>query len=230
MMRRKLFGPFLILVAGSIHAGGGVLEINVACRSAGCFPGDASGAPIQITEPGSYILTSDLSVNVNTTAILIQTDDVTLDLNGFTISGPVSCTDDRPTNCNQSGIGIGIDAGGQTNVTIRNGVVRGMGSAGVVANGRGARITDLTVSENAGDGLLLSGSGALARGVSATLNGASGIVSGGAATVMDSHAISNAEFGMTGLVCSNSAMTANEFGSNCVAILPNLCDDPADCD
>lgn len=229
-MRHKCTFLLLALLAGTVHAGNGVLEINVACRSAGCFPGDASGAPIQITKPGSYILTSNLSVNVNTTAILIQVDDVTLDLNGFTISGPVSCTDDRPTNCNQSGIGIGVDAGSQTNVTIRNGVVRGMGSAGVATNGRGARITDLTVSENAGDGLLLSGSGALAQGVSATLNGASGIVSGGAATVMDSHAIANAEFGMTGVNCSNSVMTANEFGSNCVAILPNRCDDPADCD
>lgn len=229
-MRLHLRGLLLVLLAGSTHAGDGVLEINTACRSSGCFAGDDPGSPIEITQPGSYMLTSNLSVNVNTTAISIETDDVTLDLNGFTISGPVVCTDDRPTTCNQSGIGNGIDARDRSNVTIRNGVVRGMGSHGVIANGRGARIRDLTITENAEDGLLLSGLGALAQGISVTLNGRDGIASGGAATVMDSHAIANARYGMTGLSCSNSLMTANELGSNCSAILPNYCDDSTDCD
>lgn len=228
-MRIESMSILLALAAGSCFAEDGLLEINVACRSAGCFPGDAAGAPIEITQPGSYILTSNLSVNVNTSAILIQADNVTLDLNGFTVSGPVSCSDDRPTTCNQSGFGTGINAGSQKNVTIRNGVVNGMGSIGVVANGMGARITDLTVSENADNGLLLSGLGALALRISATLNGGSGIESGGAATVIDSHAIANAEFGMTGLICSNSVMTANEFGSDCEPILPNFCDESTDC-
>jgi len=230
-MRLNFFGLLLVLAAGSVHAGDGVLEINVACRTAGCFTGDAPGAPIQITEPGSYILTSNLSVNVNTTAILIQTDDVTLDLNGFTISGPVVCSRGDPTTCSTSGLGIGIDAADQRNITVRNGVVRGMGSDGVIVNGRGARVSNLTVTENAENGLAISGSGTLAKGISAILNGSSGILGGFfAATVTDSYATLNGELGMVSVFCSNSLMEQNELGSNCTAILPNVCDDPADCD
>lgn len=223
-MRRKFFGSLLILVAGSIHAGDGVLEINVACRSAGCFPGDASGAPIQITEPGSYILTSNLSVNVNTTAILIQTDDVTLDLNGFTISGPVSCSG-FPATCTQSGFGIGIDGQGHENITIRNGTVRGMGNRGIVIGS--GRVVDVTVMENSETGLSLGSSTSQGTRIRAVQNGFDGIAGG---HINASNSIGNQGNGIIAATCSNSRMTQNGAGSSCAAILPNSCDDPFDCD
>jgi len=101
-MRYKCTSLLLGLLAGALHAGDGVLEINAACQSAGCFSGDDPGPPVQITQPGSYILTSNLSVNVNTTAILIESDNVTLNLNGFMLSGPVFCSG-YPATCTQSG-------------------------------------------------------------------------------------------------------------------------------
>ena len=108
MMRSNFFGLLLILLASSIHAGDGVLEINTACRSSGCFAGDDPGGVIEITQPGSYRLTSNLEVNQHTTAIRIPGDDVNLDLNGFAIRGPVSCAGLPVSSCSSTGIGNGV--------------------------------------------------------------------------------------------------------------------------
>ena len=51
-----------------------------------------STAPITISVPGSYYLTASLTVPAGFHAITINASDVTLDLNGFTISGPAGLT------------------------------------------------------------------------------------------------------------------------------------------
>ena len=67
-------------------------------------------APMTISQPGSYYLANDV-----TGEITIDANDVTLDLNGFTV---------RSSGSN----GIGISSGNpRTNVTIRNGSVAGNG-------------------------------------------------------------------------------------------------------
>jgi hypothetical protein len=72
--------------AGAID---GVLEINQACVAGGCFPGDAPGLPVEITSPGSYRLTGNVASTGTSTALLdVNSDDVTIDLNGFTLRGP----------------------------------------------------------------------------------------------------------------------------------------------
>ena len=62
----------------------GVLEINQAVVDA------ASGFPFTISAPGNYVLTSDLMVPVNTDALVLDTSQVVIDLNGFSIVGPFS--------------------------------------------------------------------------------------------------------------------------------------------
>ena len=53
----------------------------------------AGGFPYLITQPGSYKLSGNLTVNANTdSAIRISADNVTLDLNGFTINGNSNAT------------------------------------------------------------------------------------------------------------------------------------------
>jgi hypothetical protein len=81
-----------------------------------------SSAPFTITQPGSYYLTTNLTVSGGN-AITIATNDVTLDLNGFTISS---------TTNPASGIGI-LLSGSLRNITIQNGFIRG----GVTNNGSG---------------------------------------------------------------------------------------------
>ena len=81
-------------------------------------------------------------VSVNNDAIQITANNVTLDLNGFTISGPVTCTTGPPFKCSATGTGIGIKdpTRSRRNITMRNGTVRGMGNAGIVLPGVGMLI------------------------------------------------------------------------------------------
>jgi hypothetical protein len=82
-----------------------------------------SSAPFTISQPGSYYLTTNLTVNSGD-AIIIATSGVTLDLNGFTISSTVS---------NAAGTGILLNSGSLRNITIANGFVQG----GVTNDGTG---------------------------------------------------------------------------------------------
>ena len=113
------------------QAADGVIEINQAIVEAN------DGFPYVISEPGSYVLTGNLTVpDENTTAILVQADHVTVDLNGFAIIGPVQCAaEDGSVSCSPDGTGIGVDAFESDSVgtVVRNGTVRGMGFTGVTA-------------------------------------------------------------------------------------------------
>src|SRR5689334_9768577 len=84
----------LAVLACNLYAVDGVVLFNQASALAGnVTPGDAPGFPVTISVPGSYRLTgnialTDLSANV----IEITADNVTIDLNGFSLIGPVVCT------------------------------------------------------------------------------------------------------------------------------------------
>ena len=132
----------------------GVTEFNPLCATSGCFAGDSPGFPVTITESGSYRLTGNLDVSAlstpeNRTAIEISEDFVTLDLNGFTIQGPVTCSGTPVTSCTPgSGTGVGVSASGTgREVLIKNGHIRGMGLAGVSCT-QGCRVQDIVASEN----------------------------------------------------------------------------------
>jgi hypothetical protein len=69
----------------------------------------AGGFPYKITHPGSYKLSGNLVVPADVDGIDILTDNVTIDLNGFTISGPDTCTGSGstvglPTNLDSQGL------------------------------------------------------------------------------------------------------------------------------
>lgn len=73
--------------------------------------------PIVITAPGSYRLATNLTVSSpSMTAIFVKADDVTIDLDGFTIQGP---------QVGAVGNGSGVNTDVRNNVVVRNGVVRG---------------------------------------------------------------------------------------------------------
>ena len=81
-----------------------------------------SSAPFTISQPGSYYLTTNLTVSSGN-AITIATNGVTLDLNGFTIASTANPA---------SGTAVLI-SGGLQDITIQNGHIRG----GVTNNGSG---------------------------------------------------------------------------------------------
>ena len=85
-----------------------------------------SSAPFTISEPGSYYLTTNLTVSGGD-AITIATNNVTLDLNGFTIAS---------TAASATGYGIFINSSlisSLRDLTILNGFIQG----GVTVNGNG---------------------------------------------------------------------------------------------
>jgi hypothetical protein len=69
----------------------GAVEINQARAVAGgVTPGDSPGFPVTITEPGHYILTGNLTVSVNASAIVMEADNIDLDLRGFFVTTSTS--------------------------------------------------------------------------------------------------------------------------------------------
>lgn len=85
-------------------------EIDAKLERRTPLPAGASS----INAPGSYYLTGSFTVGSGN-GIVINVDDVTLDLNGFTIAS---------TAASPSGAGVNI-AGLRSNVTVRNGHIRG---------------------------------------------------------------------------------------------------------
>jgi hypothetical protein len=166
-MQRRSVVLGLVVVGGlawppSVTADDGVLEIDQSCVAAGCFPGDTAGFPVQITAPGSYLLTSNLVVPDNsTTGVAISGDDVVLDLGGFEVSGPVVCPATAGAfECTGGGVGAGIRAEGPNavGIVVRNGSVRGfggipeLGAGCIVVLGRGV-IEDVVVRSCEGNGI-----------------------------------------------------------------------------
>jgi parallel beta-helix repeat protein len=144
-----------------------------------------SSLPITISTPGSYYLTTNLTFS-GLPGFLIQCDDVTIDLNGFTVTG------DRVS----SGVSCPVAPGGRKNVHILNGSFRNCfngidcaaiadgrlenvlvfsNSANGMSLGRGWTISHCTVSSNNFDGIHL-GSNCRVVDCVTELNNGSGII------------------------------------------------------
>lgn len=162
LSRRLLWASAVFTLVQGLPAAASVTVIDQkAALSGKVTPADSPGFPVTISQPGSYRLTGNLEVpDAAATAIQITADDVTLDLNGFSISGPNTCTP-NPTRCTYSGGGIGVMAVGPpgvaspSNVRVMNGVVRGMGSHGIRMMGEGTVVEKVHSVSNGGPGIVV---------------------------------------------------------------------------
>ena len=217
-------------LAGSARAVDGVIEINQASVKA------AGGFPFVISNTGSYRLTSNLDVTdasarpmgmapENTTAIKVSADDVSVDLNGFTIKGPTVCSG-SPINCSPKGTGMGIDFSGYSGGNVTNGTVRGMGFDGVVFAGLVEKVraisngghgiqavtaTNCAGEQNLGDGIVAE----VVTGSRARLNGSDGIA---ASKVANSEAVQNR---LSGFIATNVSGCVAD-GNLAVGIVANV--------
>jgi hypothetical protein len=137
---------------GLAQAGEGQIEI-----------GPTTSFPIIINQPGSYLLTADLTVPASANGIEIQADNVTLDLGGHSITGP--------------GAIYGVFASQVSGIAVRNGVVSHFqaglylaktggaafqvegiraASCGIGIYALDAVITNCTANNNTGTGVQLS--------------------------------------------------------------------------
>lgn len=239
---RSPAAPLLILGAvalgpRSAPAVDGVVEISQTRAAAGgVSPGDAPGFPVTLSEPGSYVLTSNLDVRsfpgaADLTAVDITADDVTLDLNGFRIVGPASCTGAPGAISCTPGAGVGIRSVGR-NTSVTRGSVSGFAGGGATL-GPEARVRDLRAADNGTVGISAGQLSVVEQAV-ALGNGGAGIALGPDGAVLGSNASFNDDAGLTlgaGTGFSSSVLNQNGAGSAIggVALGSNVCDGTATC-
>lgn len=190
----------------------------------------ASQIPLTISNPGSYYLAEQISISANNThGITIDSDRVTIDLNGFAFIGPGK-------SAGSSGEGIRV-TGSRTSLAVRNGTVaqwrgsgvnltgasnsqafelrvEGNGGAGV-ATGVGGLIIRCAASDNGGSGIV-PGDGTTVQSCVGSANDLDGFTSGFGVAIFDSTARSNARFGFalgaSSLVRGSNATTNGSHG------------------
>jgi hypothetical protein len=180
-MKTLLSLTILAALACPMYAVDGVVLINQSSALAGnVTPGDTPGFPVTISVSGSYRLSGNLTVpDANTDAIDIDVDNVTIDLNGFSIIGPTVCSGGPPVaSCSPNGTGLGISSlnGG---ISVSNGTIRGMG-AGIAINSYNNRIVNVATLGNSDTGIFVRG---IVSSCTASNNGGIGILTFGSKIV-----------------------------------------------
>jgi parallel beta-helix repeat protein len=146
-------------------------------------PGDANSL-YKITQPGSYYLTGNITGVAGKHGIEIAASGVSLDLNGFDLVGVAGMG---------AFDGVSVGLAGRTNLTIRNGSVRGWGRDGINCADLltlGGCVEDIAASGNAARGIA-TGSLSSVTGCTAVNNGGHGIESGGTSTLRGCTAYDN---------------------------------------
>jgi parallel beta-helix repeat protein len=203
--------------------------------SAANTPGDADSQFV-ISQPGSYYLTGNIIGVAGKNCIKVTANNVTLDLNGFTLSGVANSLD-------------GVHAYPSSRVMVRNGMVSYFTGRGVYI-GAGGAVTDVTVDHCGGVGILTTQSCSVqncqaiannSNGVSVMAysqvagclcdgNAGDGIVTVGAASVTRCVSAQNNQSGIraddgstvNGCACSNNATDGVSASDTCT-VTENTC-------
>jgi hypothetical protein len=136
-----------------------------------------SSIPYTITQPGSYYLTGNLTATASDTGITVAASHVTIDLNGFTLSG--GTLGDH-----------GIFAYSINRFTVRNGTVSDWLGSGIEYYGQEGHFEDLVTVGNGAFGLYLL-STSIVKNVVATHNTYGVAVGGNGSTISDVVAVNN---------------------------------------
>src|SRR4051794_17038646 len=121
-----------------------------------------SALPFTISTPGSYYLTGNLTATADGSAITVSADNVTIDLNGFTLAG------------GGTGSRRGINVSAQKGLCVRNGTLSGWTTGPLVAlSAVGCLYENLRVINNVSNQGMSVGNGTTMRACVATGNGGS---------------------------------------------------------
>jgi hypothetical protein len=164
--------------------------------------GSAFGV-VEITNSGSYYLGANLAGQSQKDGIRISAADVTLDLNGFSVTG----------NGGDNGIAV---FGSANNVTIRNGTVRGWGIRGIWASQvSGTRVEKVVASGNYRFGAIYLGPRANVLECRADDNASVGILVGSDSTIVNSSANGTTNSPGTGISTGDGCtLTASSASGN----------------
>lgn len=174
--------------------------------------------PFRISRSGAYAVTGDLTGVPGRAGVTIAADNVTLDLNGFSLGGV-------------TGSLAGIDLeGARRNVVVRNGTVRDWGGKGLALSGAVNSVVEhVRASGNGGAGIHLGELGRVESCLAAD-NGGFGVEVGSGTTVSACIASANAGGGIKagdGSVIRDCTVAGNEshgiqVASGCL-VQGNLC-------
>jgi len=187
--------------------------------SAATTPGDADSV-FRIIQPGSYYLTGNLAVPAARSGIEIAAGDVTIDLNGFRISGvagslagvvaSVAVESVRVRNGSVSALGLdGVDLGNASFSRVEAITVHDCGGDGIRVASR-SLVTDCAVSDSAGRGIVAGTDSTVARS-SAHSCGGGGFVVGSNCIVTDCTSTDNVG---AGFVTNAYCLVASCLASN----------------
>jgi Right handed beta helix region len=127
------------LVAMPANAVDGEILISQAkVNAGGLTPGDTAGFPATLSRPGRYKLSSNLVVPALANGIEVTANDVTIDLNGFTI---------RSNPPGQAASGV-FALAGEGGLRVINGTITGFSGSGIVKSPGRAVIEDMRILSN----------------------------------------------------------------------------------
>ena len=172
-LRTTILGAALLVSFSQPSAGAdGVLELNQAkALVGGVTASDTAGFPVTLDSAGSYQLTGNLDIGA-AIGVQITADDVTLDLNGFVISGPGG-TNSANDGVNSSG----------TNTSVKNGTIRSVQGDGVSC-GVSCTVERVRIMSAGSNGIAAGGNAAIRNNLIVDASSI-GIVCGRASLVTD---------------------------------------------
>ncbi len=204
-----LFGLVLVAclcgtgVSTAFAADGVVLIDQNRALAGGVTPGDTPGFPVTLSQPGSYKLSGNLTVPQGTDAFFITADNVTLDLNGFVVTGSGG-----------AGQFFGVTTNGADlrNVAVRNGTITRFATAINLFFVIGAQVEQIRALNNV-VGVTVSND-AIIRGNTLIFN-AFGLNASFGAVVTDNTVSDNSQQGIT--IACPSTIVGNVARGNVVS-------------
>jgi hypothetical protein len=157
-MENRGLGRQVCLAAMTMGVVALAASADAQLRAVPCRPA-VTYVPFTIATPGVYCLVHNLALSASSgTAITITTDNVVLDLRGYTLDGSAAGAGTEA---------IGIASTGPSNVTVMNGTVRGFHTAirltATPGNTRGNIVQGIRAEGNTVAGISAGGIGAVIR-------------------------------------------------------------------
>ena len=147
-----------------------------------------SSLPFTISNPGSYYLTTNLTDVAGTNGIIVEADGVSIDLQGFALSGSGGFS------ASSSGIYTGLAT--RNNLEVRNGTIRNWAFDGIRAlSANNSRFENLRIYNNADEGLNI-GDSCTVQKCEVQGNGGIGMYISDSSVIKDCTSVSNVSYGI----------------------------------
>ena len=210
-------GTLLVFLFSSAHA-----NFYVVAGGGKKVGTEIKALPFEITEPGFYYITKNLSCVSGAHGITIESSDVTIDLMGFSLVGPGG----TGTYC-----GIYADTPGE-NLEVRNGIIREFQDSGIKVTSviKGVRTLNIKAFSNGKHGIILYGASGIIKGNICMSNGTNGIQGGYSSTITGNSCYDNGNNGIdskqgstiTGNTCHSNIRSGIDTSHEC-AVINNSC-------